>query len=93
MKLALFLYCRGSANPAVRAFALDHLNDVLVNSAGLAGEGGLGAGSTRLGAFLAGSGRSPAVAHSWDDTMACWRATRGICCFRAKHAQASACNA
>lgn len=38
MKLALFLYCRGSRNPAVRAFALDHLNDVLVNGIGLGGE-------------------------------------------------------
>lgn len=39
MKLALFLFCRGNRNPAVRAFALDHLNDVLVNGVGLAGEG------------------------------------------------------
>jgi hypothetical protein len=37
MKLALFLYCRGSPNHAVQAFALDHLNDVLVNGVGLAG--------------------------------------------------------
>ncbi|PRW59960.1 putative aldo-keto reductase 2 [Chlorella sorokiniana] len=37
MKLALFLYCRGSPSPAVAAFALDHLNDVLVNGVGLAG--------------------------------------------------------
>ncbi|KAL4421342.1 hypothetical protein ABPG75_010633 [Micractinium tetrahymenae] len=35
VKLALFLYCRGSRSPA--AFALDHLNDVLVNGIGLAG--------------------------------------------------------
>ena len=37
MKLALYLYCRGSSSPAVQAFALDHLNDVVVNSVGLAG--------------------------------------------------------
>ena len=37
MKLLLFLYCRGSASPAVAAFALDHISDVLVNSVGLAG--------------------------------------------------------
>lgn len=37
-KLLLFLYCHGSASPAVAAFALDHLNDVLVNGVGLAGE-------------------------------------------------------
>jgi hypothetical protein len=38
MKLGLYLYCRGSRSPAVAAFALDHLNDVLVNGVGLAGE-------------------------------------------------------
>lgn len=37
LKLALFLVCRGSPSPAVQAFALDHLNDVLVNGVGLAG--------------------------------------------------------
>eukprot|EP00887_Chlorella_sp_A99_P004344 scaffold15.g4344.t1 len=37
MKLCLFLYCRNSRNPAVQAFALDHLNDVLVNAVGLGG--------------------------------------------------------
>lgn len=37
MKLALFLYCRGSGSPAVQAFALDHLNDVVVNGVGLGG--------------------------------------------------------
>lgn len=37
MKLALYFYCRGSTSAAVDAFALDHLNDVLVNGVGLAG--------------------------------------------------------
>jgi divalent metal cation (Fe/Co/Zn/Cd) transporter len=37
MKAALWLYCRGSPNAAVQAFATDHLNDVLVNSFSLAG--------------------------------------------------------
>lgn len=38
LKLGLFLYCRGSTSPAVSAFALDHLSDVLVNSVALAGQ-------------------------------------------------------
>lgn len=37
IKLLLFLYCRGNSNPAVQAFAMDHRNDVIVNSTGLAG--------------------------------------------------------
>ncbi len=37
MKLGMYLMCRGSSDPSVRAFALDHINDVLVNSVGLAG--------------------------------------------------------
>ena len=37
MKLAMYLACRGSSDPSVRAFALDHINDVVVNSVGLAG--------------------------------------------------------
>ena len=37
MKLWLFLYCRGSKSPAVKAFAMDHLNDVVVNTVGLGG--------------------------------------------------------
>ena len=37
MKLGMYLMCRGSRDPSVRAFALDHINDVLVNSVGLAG--------------------------------------------------------
>jgi hypothetical protein len=39
MKLGMYLMCRGSSDPSVRAFALDHINDVVVNSVGLAGEG------------------------------------------------------
>ncbi len=37
MKLAMYLVCRGSRDSSVRAFALDHINDVVVNSVGLAG--------------------------------------------------------
>ncbi len=33
----MWLICRNSNNPSVQAFALDHLNDVAVNSAGLVG--------------------------------------------------------
>lgn len=59
MKLALFLYCRGSLNPAVRAFALDHLNDVLVN--------GIGLGGALLGAKVA-TYWDPVIAIS----LSCW---------------------
>uniref|UniRef100_A0A7S0RH28 Cation efflux protein transmembrane domain-containing protein n=1 Tax=Chlamydomonas leiostraca TaxID=1034604 RepID=A0A7S0RH28_9CHLO len=37
MKGGMWFMCRNSKNAAVQAFALDHLNDVVVNSAGLAG--------------------------------------------------------
>lgn len=37
MKLALYLYCRRSANVAVQAFSTDHLNDVVVNTFSMAG--------------------------------------------------------
>lgn len=37
MKGIMWLICRKSKNPSVQAFALDHLNDVVVNSAGLGG--------------------------------------------------------
>lgn len=38
MKLGMYIICRKSSDSSVQAFALDHINDVLVNSVGLAGE-------------------------------------------------------
>eukprot|EP00898_Chlorokybus_atmophyticus_P002193 jgi/Chlat1/2975/Chrsp2S08914 len=37
LKLALYIYCKAFADKIVRAYAQDHLNDVMVNSIGLAG--------------------------------------------------------
>lgn len=37
MKAFMYWMCRDSSNPSVQAFALDHLNDVIVNSVGLVG--------------------------------------------------------
>lgn len=38
MKLGMYILCRNSSDSSVQAFALDHINDVVVNSVGLAGE-------------------------------------------------------
>lgn len=38
MKLGMYMLCRGSSDSSVQAFALDHINDVVVNAVGLAGE-------------------------------------------------------
>ena len=38
MKIGMWLMCRKSNNPSVQAFALDHINDVVVNAVGLFGE-------------------------------------------------------
>ena len=38
MKLGMYMLCRKSSDSSVQAFALDHINDVVVNSVGLAGE-------------------------------------------------------
>ena len=48
MKLGMYLMCRGSSDPSVRAFALDHINDVVVNSVGLAGEASILRWYTRM---------------------------------------------
>ena len=37
MKIGMYLMCRKSNNPSVQAFALDHINDVVVNTVGLFG--------------------------------------------------------
>ncbi|CAL5223676.1 g6226 [Coccomyxa viridis] len=37
MKVGMWLMCRKSNNPSVQAFALDHINDVVVNTVGLFG--------------------------------------------------------
>ena len=37
MKIGMYLMCRRSRNSSVQAFALDHINDVVVNSVGLLG--------------------------------------------------------
>ncbi|KAK9917760.1 hypothetical protein WJX75_007903 [Coccomyxa subellipsoidea] len=37
MKLGMYMLCRGSSDSSVQAFALDHINDVVVNAVGLAG--------------------------------------------------------
>ena len=37
MKAGMYWMCRNSNNPSVQAFALDHLNDVVVNAVGLIG--------------------------------------------------------
>lgn len=37
MKLGMYMMCRNSNDSSVQAFALDHLNDVVVNSVGLVG--------------------------------------------------------
>lgn len=37
MKLGMYMLCRKSSDASVQAFALDHINDVVVNSVGLAG--------------------------------------------------------
>ena len=38
MKIGMYIMCRKSSNSSVQAFALDHINDVVVNSVGLVGE-------------------------------------------------------
>lgn len=45
MKVGALLYCRRSKSPSAQAFALDHLNDIVVNSSSLAG--------VLLGAYVA----------------------------------------
>ena len=37
MKIGMYMMCRKSNNPSVQAFALDHINDVVVNAVGLFG--------------------------------------------------------
>ncbi|CAK0740588.1 hypothetical protein CVIRNUC_001261 [Coccomyxa viridis] len=37
MKIGMYIMCRKSSNSSVQAFALDHINDVVVNSVGLVG--------------------------------------------------------
>ena len=37
MKFGMYLMCRNSKDSSVQAFALDHINDVLINSVGLLG--------------------------------------------------------
>ncbi len=37
MKVGMYMMCRKSNNPSVQAFALDHINDVVVNTVGLFG--------------------------------------------------------
>lgn len=41
MKIGMYMMCRKSSNSSVQAFALDHINDVVVNSVGLFGAGNL----------------------------------------------------